>query len=443
MEFNLDYFNNGVAAGGSNNFEDKQYNAQGNPLSPTTPLNGAPIATDYSNDNRDSQDYKSQARQAQLDTMGAYNTDNKIVMKDGYLIDKVPTDRKTQMTQAAMAYADAYFTNKGDVGAAAMAAGSAVNQINAIAKRQEMIPQLEKTGRYASIDLEKWAHTGNTQDLLTNAGKWQNMGNGIEANTLTGESRQIQGYQAPQENLRYLKNDDGTYTAVNPKTNQVVGGNVGTPKAPTGGATGGGIGLDDEESGNPAFKDDGKGGLLKLSGWNKDGTPRYTAANSKDIATHNDQANADNPDANTQLVTSDLDTLSNLSDDEIDQFTGHLISKNDTAQSTYAEAHGKDAQAHLAASKRVSTQMGNSAIAAAKAAGASGINTEAEIKRFTAGVPQVRYTSPEDYKQSLKEIKEYAENFKEQLIRNKGGKGNSAGSSAHLSDDELLSHYGD
>ncbi|MFW3388424.1 UNVERIFIED_CONTAM: hypothetical protein RF648_20765, partial [Kocuria sp. CPCC 205274] len=83
-------------------------------------------------------------------------------------------------------------------------------------------------------------------------GKWQNMGNGIEANTLTGESRQIPGYQPTQPNLHYLRNADGTYTAVNPKTNEVVGGTVGTPKAGTGaagGVTGGGIGLDEHEAG--------------------------------------------------------------------------------------------------------------------------------------------------------------------------------------------------
>ena len=249
--FNLDYFNNGVAAGGSHNYDDAQYNAQGQSLAPTTPLNNAPITTDYSNDNRNAMDYKQQARQAQLDTMPAYNTDNKIVMKDGYLIDKIPNSRKDQMTQAAMAYADAYFSSRGNVGAAALSAGDAVNQMNAISKRQDMIKQLEATGRYQSIDLEKWAHTGNTQDLLTNAGKWQNMGNGIETNTLTGESRQIPGYQQ-QEKLTQVHLGD-RIAFVNQHGQEVnslsTGVKPGTTVKGASGSTGGGIGLDDEEAG--------------------------------------------------------------------------------------------------------------------------------------------------------------------------------------------------
>lgn len=440
MDFNLDYFNNGVAAGGSRNYDDKQYNAQGYPLAPTTPANGAQITTDYTNDNRNAYDYKDQARQAQLDTMGAYNTDNKIVMKDGYLIDKIPNSRADQMKQSAMAYADAYLSTRGDVGQAALAAGGAVNQMNAIAKRQDMIPQLEATGRYQSIDLEKWAQTGNTQDLLTNAGKWQNMGNGIETNTLTGESRQIPGY-VQQQKLTQVRLGDRV-ALIDQNGNEVHSLATGTKPGttPTGGATGGGIGLDDEEATNPAFKKDSNGQLLKLSGYNKDGTPRYTSANSKDIESYNSRENAGVPDANQELVSSDLNKLQALPDSEIDKFTGHIISRSETGQDAYAEAQGAGAKANLAASKRVSTQMGNSAIAAAKSAGASGINTEAEIKRFTAGVPQVRYSSPEDYKASLKEIQDYANKFRDQLIREKGGKGGS--STQHLSDEDLLKQYG-
>ncbi|MFW3388248.1 UNVERIFIED_CONTAM: hypothetical protein RF648_19855, partial [Kocuria sp. CPCC 205274] len=97
------------------------------------------------------------------------------------------------------------------------------------------------------------------------------------------------------------------------------------------------------------------------------------------------------------------------------------------------------------AGERLSGQMGNAAISAAKAAGASGINTEAEIKRFTQGVPQIDYTSEANYKNSIAKIQEYANNFRDSLIRGKGGNvapQQPQQTTKHLSDDELLNLYG-
>ncbi|MFW3388542.1 UNVERIFIED_CONTAM: hypothetical protein RF648_21385, partial [Kocuria sp. CPCC 205274] len=61
MNFNLDMFNSGVSVD-DNSFDDTQFNTVGKPLSPTKPDNGAPISTDFSNDDRSAWDYKQQAR---------------------------------------------------------------------------------------------------------------------------------------------------------------------------------------------------------------------------------------------------------------------------------------------------------------------------------------------------------------------------------------------
>lgn len=437
-----DMFNYGSMAGQTlglkDDYQPQQFNATGQSLSPTPLSNGAPIANDYSNDNRTAQDFKQQLRQANLDTLGAQDTTNKIVMKDGYLIDKTPDTRSDMARSAAMAFADAYLAHMGDQGAAtaagSLAASGAVSNHADRIKREQMIPQLEATGRYNSLDIEKWRDTGDTKDLITNAGTWISDGNGFMHNSLTGEVRPIPGYsQTPEAQQKA----EDAHQLAQARINKL---NASTGITSTGTGTGGGIGLDEEEaSANPAFKTDESGGLLKLSGYNKDGTPKYTAANAQDIKQYNASHSANIPDANTQLVSGDLDTLSQLPDSEIEKFTGHLVGNNPLAQNAYAEYQGADTQAHLAASKRLSTQLGNSAIAAAKNAGASGINTEAELKRFTAGVPQVRYTSVKDFKQSLAEVKQYAENFQKSLIQRSGNK--STTSNQQLSDEDLIAKY--
>lgn len=439
-------FNYGSMAGQTlglqENYQPQQYNATGQSLSPTPLDNGAPIANDYSNDQRTAFDFKQQLRQANLDTLGTQDTTNKIVMKDGYLIDKTPDSRIDMARSAAMAAGEAYFAHMGNredaISASVLAGSQAVSNHADRIKREAMIPQLEAKG-YNSLDIEKWRDTGNTKDLIANMGTWTSDGNGFMHNTLTGETKQIEGYsQTKPQQYKYLKNPDGTYTAVNPVTNEPQTGTVGQAKAGAVG-TGGGIGLDEDEAANPAFKTDESGGLLKLSGYDKAGNPKYTAANAQDIKQYNASHSSNVPDANTQLVNSDLDTLEHLPDSEIEKFTGHMLGNNVLAQNAYAEYQGADTQAHLAASHRLSTQLGNSAIAAAKNAGASGINTEAELKRFTAGVPQIRYTSVKDYKQSLAEVKQYAENFQKSLMNRSGNKSNS--STENLSDEDLVDMY--
>lgn len=423
MSFNLDYFNYGQTSQGlatQQDYQNQQYNSKGDSLSPTP--TGAPITVDYNNDQRTPVDFKQQALQAQRDTMPAQNTDNKIIGQSGYAYDKIPDSRADRARQAAMAFAEGYFSHMGDASQAGAAGGlaamNATAQHEGMLKRQTLIHDLESKG-YNPIDIDKWIQTGNTQDLVTNKGSWTSDGKGYLHNTLTGEVKQVPGYQAPAEKLTHV--DLGDSIGFVNQSGQVVN-RVAKGSKPVSTATGSdsGIGLDDDEANSNDQTPEMQNGIYGV----RDSKGNFKPLGQKEQSYWRDKAQAKaNPnamDANTQLVSDDLDHLESLSDDQIDKFTGHVISKSDEAQGAYAEYHGKDAQANLAASKRLSTQLGNAAISAAKASGASGINTEAELKRFTAGVPQVRYTSPEDYRQSLKEIRTYADNFKKDLMRNKG-----------------------
>lgn len=423
-------------------YQPSQFNAKGDSLSPTP--TGAPISVDADNDQRNSQQFKQDALQAQQDTAAAYDTTNKIVGSTGYHYDKIDDTRIGQARSAAMAFAEGYLSHMGDQGAAtaagALGASQAVSNHAGALKRQSLIHDLESKG-YNPIDIDKWIQTGDTKDLVVNKGSWKNDGHGTLYNDLTGETKTDPNYQSntkPQQ-LHYLKNPDGTYTAVDPVTNQVVGGNVGQAKPTT--DNGGDIGLDDVDN-NPAFKEDGNGGVLKLDGYDKNHNPKYVAASTKEADAYYNRGTTQAPDANQQLVSDDLTTVNSASDDQLDKFTGQFVGRNATARD-WETSRDPEIRKVYTASQRLGTQLGNSAIAAAKAAGASGINTEAEIKRFTSGVPQPDYTSVANFKNSVKQIQEYAENYKQSLIKKHGkSTAGSNSSTKDLSDDELINMYG-
>jgi len=66
------------------------------------------------------------------------------------------------------------------------------------------------------------------------------------------------------------------------------------------------------------------------------------------------------------------------------------------------------------ATKRIQGKMQNQGIAAARDMGASGINTVAEAKMYFQGMPQVDYSSPDAMQQSLRDIKQYTDNYNQQ-----------------------------
>lgn len=67
--------------------------------------------------------------------------------------------------------------------------------------------------------------------------------------------------------------------------------------------------------------------------------------------------------------------------------------------------------------------MQNQGIAAARDMGASGINTVAEAKMYFQGMPQVDFSSPEALQQSMRDIKQYTDNYNQQYNVNVGNGG--------------------
>jgi len=73
------------------------------------------------------------------------------------------------------------------------------------------------------------------------------------------------------------------------------------------------------------------------------------------------------------------------------------------------------------ASRRIQGRMQNQGVAAARDMGASGINTVAEAKMYFQGMPQVDYSSPAAMQQSIRDIREYTDNYNQQYQINVGG----------------------
>lgn len=82
---------------------------------------------------------------------------------------------------------------------------------------------------------------------------------------------------------------------------------------------------------------------------------------------------------------------------------------------------GKDERQLYLAGQRIQGRMQNQGIAAAKEMGASGINTIPEAKMYFQGMPQIDYSSPESMQQSIREIKEYTDNYNQQYNADVGG----------------------
>ncbi|EGJ5143356.1 hypothetical protein INE66_003641 [Salmonella enterica subsp. enterica] len=173
---------------GDNRYNPTQSNVLGQPLSPTPTAAGLP-AVDPVHDDRNPQDIKRDAPQANLDTLAAHDTKDKIVNPEtGYIFNTAPTDRKSQLITGILAYGTSFLAGEND-GVALSRAGQAVNAQIAMNKRQALIPGLIQKG-YADVDIQKYLETGDTKDLLTNKGKVNIVGDRT-VNELTGVTTEL------------------------------------------------------------------------------------------------------------------------------------------------------------------------------------------------------------------------------------------------------------
>ncbi|ECO4492901.1 hypothetical protein FYF33_20180 [Salmonella enterica] len=420
-------------------YNPTQSNVLGQSLAPITP-NGELAASDPQYDQRNPLQIKQDAQQANRVARSSTDEDeNTVTSANGNRYQKVNDSDWHNGLAAAASYMSAYFASNGNVGTAAKAAGQAVDDNQQKAYRLSQVDELEKEG-FNPLDIQSFVNSGNKADLSRNKGSWTSGGNGTMFNTLTGETRQIPGavnqsIPVKTENLgdRVIEYyADGTTKerarGVSPET---------TFKAA--GASGGSIGLDDEDANAGTFQDPETGLWMQRTTY-ANGREKIVPLGATAQKTLNDKANAGNPTANQELISTDLQTVNSATPDQIGTFTGQFVGRTATGRDI-ASSLDPETRKVYQASERLGGQLGNAAIAGAKSAGASGINTEAEIKRFTAAVPQVDYTSPENYKASILKIQQYAENFKNELIRSKGGKP-AATQTQQLTDDELLQKYG-
>lgn len=425
------------------NSDPLKVNALGESLAPSiTQMTGQIPATDAENDQRTSWDFKQQAQGLnQILQSDTQDDENYYTSKHGNKYKKVDDSDFQQGLTAAAKYMEGYLGSGGSIGAGAKAAGQGVYNLQKQAEAFKKIDQLEDWGANPT-DVDSYLNTLNPDDLQRNRGKWTPIGKGAYVNSLTGETRQYGDAQTIAEKPQVVDLGDRKLLIHQDGTREEIAKGA-TPKAGfTAAGANGGIGLDDEEN-QPQTRTDENGNSYYwqpfANGKGGKWTP-YSATNQKQL---NESAQANNPDANQQLVSSDLDTVNGATSEQINRFTGQIVGRSTTARDL-STSLDPDTRKVYQASERLGTQLGNAAISAAKAAGASGINTEAEIKRFTAGVPQPDYTSEANYKASMQKIQDYAENFKQNLIRSKmGPKANQQQQgSNHLTDDELLKKYG-
>lgn len=426
---------------GGDSYNPTQSNVLGQSLAPTTPQ-GEIAASDPQFDTRNPLQIKQDAQEANKIATNTPDEDqNSFVSSNGNRYQKVDNSDWHDAMIAGATYISNYFANGYNAGKAGIAAGQAVDDNDNKAHRLSQADDLEARGMNP-LDIQNWINSGDKKDLVTNKGSWTSGGNGTMFNTLTGETRQIPGAVNASAPVKTVDLGDRKVMYFADGTQQEVAKGATPKNINVQGANGGGIGLDDIENGDQVqTKTDENGNSYYWQPFQKGGgkwTP-ISASNQKHV---NEAANANNPDANQQLVTSDLTTVNNATPDQINRFTGQFVGRNTLARDVTTSLDPETRQVYQA-SERLGTQLGNAAISAAKAAGASGINTEAEIKRFTAGVPQPDYTSEANYKASMQKIQDYANNFRDSLIRSKGAKpATQPQQSKQLTDAELLQKYG-
>lgn len=437
-----DYFNTNMGLPTQKDYQPYQFNSKGDNLSPTP--TGAPITVDVDNDDRTSHQFKAQALQAQIDTASVYNTSNKIVGSTGYHYDKIDDSRPAQARNAAMAFAEGYFSHMGDQGQAIMAgavgASNSVSNINNSVKRQSLIPDLESKG-YNPIDIDKWIQTGDTKDLITNKGSWTSDGKGFMHNTLTGEVKPIPGYQQPQ--IKPVQVNLGDRVAfVNPITGEEVNSldtGIRPGSSSTVGSLGGDIGLDEDEANSsedtPAIKDGQYGNYDK-----KTGNFKPLGQKEQTYWREHSQAKQGNTSASYKIENNDLDTIANADLKDLEGMTGSLDQHLDIDNPVINNQ--TDNRDVYAAAKKIEGLQGLSGVALAKAAGLSGINTEGEYKLVAKAVAQLDRSSPANLIASVKRIKTDLQAIQDEHDRSVGvNRKSNDKSTSQMSDEELVDYY--
>ncbi|MGB7801426.1 DNA transfer protein [Buttiauxella sp.] len=129
--------------------------------------------------------------------------------------------------------------------------------------------------------------------------------------------------------------------------------------------------------------------------------------------------------AGQNLINSDLNNLQTATPDQLNVLTGVTggIGNPALGADIRTRIGDKDTRKLYSSAQRIQGYMQNQGIGAAKAMGASGINTEAEAKRFFQSMPQLDYSSPDALISSAKTIDNYARSYNAKSNVNYGSQG--------------------
>lgn len=126
--------------------------------------------------------------------------------------------------------------------------------------------------------------------------------------------------------------------------------------------------------------------------------------------------------AQNYAMAKDLDAIENASPDKLDFMTGVTGGNGSPAvgADVRSRLRGGDQRKLYNATQRIQGRMQNQGIAAARDMGASGINTVAEAKMYFQGMPQLDFSSPEAAQESVRNIRQYTDQYNQQYNVNVG-----------------------
>ncbi|USR61629.1 DNA transfer protein [Lelliottia amnigena] len=127
--------------------------------------------------------------------------------------------------------------------------------------------------------------------------------------------------------------------------------------------------------------------------------------------------------AQNYAMSKDLNAILDAPTDRLNFMTGVTGGNGSPSwdASVRSRLGGGDQRQLFNATKRIQGKMQNQGIAAARDMGASGINTVAEAKMYFQGMPQVDYSSPDAMQNSLRDIKQYTDQYNQQYSVDVGG----------------------
>lgn len=129
--------------------------------------------------------------------------------------------------------------------------------------------------------------------------------------------------------------------------------------------------------------------------------------------------------AGNYAMAKDLTAIENASPETLGFMTGVTGGNGSPAfgADVRSRISGKDERQVYNAAQRIQGKMQNQGIAAARDMGASGINTVAEAKMYFQGMPQIDFSSPDAVQESVRNIRQYTDQYNQQYNVNVGGRG--------------------